>query len=141
MQHFVRHFIIIIAVKYIVLLPCGIYVKIIQIMAKPGAIKLWLPAFFRRHKRGTTRRCAFAAKENEPIIKASGMASHTWKSFRLFICLSFFMFYRQSSGKQKSVLMLLMIEQLFRSGDDFVGIVFADFTKSLLNVLIRKMQY
>lgn len=45
MQHFVRHFIIIIAVKYIVLLPCGIRVKIIQIMAKPGAIKLWLPAF------------------------------------------------------------------------------------------------
>ena len=37
--------------------------------------------------------------------------------------------------------MLLMIEQLFRSGDDFVGIVIADFTKSLLNVLIRKMQF
>ena len=141
MQHFVRHFIIIIAVKYIVLLPCGIYVKIIQIMAKPGAIKLWLPAFFRRHKRGTTRRCAFAAKENEPKIKAEWL--HILGSHSVFssVCLSFFMFYRQSSGKQKSVLMLLMIEQLFRSGDDFVRIVFADFIKSLLNVLIRKMQY
>lgn len=33
------------------------------------------------------------------------------------------------------------LKQFFRSGDDFVGIVFADFIKSLLNVLIRKMQF
>ena len=37
--------------------------------------------------------------------------------------------------------MLLMIKQFFRSGDDFIGIVIADFTKSLLNVLIRKKQF
>ena len=100
MQHFVRHFIIIIAVKYIVLLPCGIYVKIIQIMAKPGAIKLWLPAFFRRHKRGTTRRCAFAAKENEPIIKAEWL--HILGSHSVFY-LSIFLYVLPTIFRQAKI--------------------------------------
>ena len=69
MQHFVRHFIIIIAVKYIVLLPCGIRVMIIQIMAKPG--------------------CAFAAKENESKIKAEWLHILGSHSVFSFVYLSF----------------------------------------------------
>ena len=37
---------------------------------KAGSYQIIAPGFFRRHKRGTTRRCAFAAKEKESKIKA-----------------------------------------------------------------------
>lgn len=45
------------------------------------------------------------------------------------------------SNKQIPILKFLMIKQLFHSGNDFVGIDFTDFIKSLLNVLIRKKQF
>ena len=66
------------------------------------------------------------------------------QSLRLY-CKAWLFYYARPVynlfNKHILILMLLMIEQLFRSGDDFVGIVFADFIKSLLNVLIRKMQF
>ena len=47
------------------------------------------PGFLRRHKRGTTRRCAFAAKENESKIKAEWLHILGSHSVFSFVYLSF----------------------------------------------------